>query len=117
MCLGSGVLARRPVWMRARGGRLATCVAAELLPHSGDAGQNLAGEHNRCGHLFELVEADVAGTAPAVPGRIVVAKILDEMPVPTANARRIALHLSQETLAGIGELTAPLEHQSPLHEV
>ena len=35
----------------------------------------------------------------------------------TANARRVAFHLPQKALAGVGELTAPLEHQTPLHEV
>ncbi len=64
---------------------------------------------------LEFAQAVVAGAAAV--RRVAVAEVLREMPVPAADARRVALHLPEQRLARVVQLAVSLEHQPPPHEV
>src|SRR3974390_2507349 len=53
---------------------------AGALTYAPHARENLPGEHRRCGRRFELVEAEVAGSATvSAGGLIAIAEILGKM--------------------------------------
>src|SRR5207244_7939565 len=88
---------------------------AESLADAGHARENLTRDHHGIHGWLELVEAVVA--RPAAICKRAVSEVLSQISMTAAHARRITFHRPQKISGGVGELTVPLQHRTPFHEV